>query len=320
MKQNIQSSLWTSILAELGERLKKPSADLPNVQWLSKPRLIRLLVDVRKAAKAPSTLSGVKLLQMLVESKLAQMLKLDDSQSTKTPPIVYYLELGAMPPISPIELLQTTQVSFDRSVICYFTALEYHALTTQETPHHHIASLKSTSGQNVSEQLPSSPQSDNTHTGQSDRAPSLGTLLFYYQGAPYYVTYRDPKWVPGIQTVLLSPTCQVRMTTLEQTLLDTLHKPWSCGGPSVVFEAWERGVPLLDDTRLFEYLKKIGRADLTRRAGYMLENNNFSPVDSGLCNLLSDAKTKVKEGLLPIIPLLPDVPSKTLNETWGLYT
>jgi len=320
MNEIINSTLWTQILAELGERLKKPSTELPNVQWLSEPRLKRLLVDIRKAAKAPPTLSGVKLLRMLVDSKLAQMLKLDDCPSSKKPHVVYYLELGAMPSISPVELLQTTQVSFDRSVICYFTALEYHELTTQETPHHHIASLKSTSGQIVSEPLPSSPGNDNTQTGQSDRAPSLGTLLFYYQGVPYYVTYRDPKWVPGIQTVLLSPTCQVRMTTLEQTLLDTLHKPWSCGGPSVVFEAWERGVPLLDDTRLFEYLKKIGRADLTRRVGYMLENNNFSPVDSGLCKLLSDAKAKAKEGLLPIIPLLPDVPSKTLNETWGLYT
>jgi hypothetical protein len=185
MNEIINSTLWTQILAELGERLKKPSAELPNVQWLPEPRLKRLLVDIRKAVKAPSTLSGVKLLRMLVDSKLAQMLKLDDCPSSKKPHVVYYLELGAMPSISPVELLQTTQVSFDRSVICYFTALEYHELTTQETPHHHIASLKSASGQNVSDQLPSSPGSDNTQTGQSDRAPSLGTLLFYYQGVPY---------------------------------------------------------------------------------------------------------------------------------------
>jgi predicted transcriptional regulator of viral defense system len=316
MKQNIQSSLWTSILAELGERLKKPSADLPNVQWLSEPRLIRLLVGVRNATGAPSTLSGGKLLQMLVDSKLAQMLKLDDYQSTKTPPIVYYLELGAMPPISPIELLQTTQVSFDRSVICYFTALEYHELTTQETPHHHIASLKKTTGQKGPTQLQPVP----AQTVLPNRTPYLGTLLFNYEGVPYYVTYRDPRLIPGIQTVHLSPTCQVRMTTLEQTLLDTLHKPQSCGGSSVVFEAWERGLPLLDEKRVAEYLKKIRRLDLTRRAGYMLENNNYSAVDPQLSKLLAAAKAKVKKGLLPTIPLLPDVPSKTLNATWGVYT
>ena len=89
------------------------------------------------------------------------------------------------------------------------------------------------------------------------------------------------------------------MTTLEQTLLDTLHKPWSCGGSSVVFEAWERGVPLLDEERTAEYLMKIGRFDLTRRGGYMLDNNNYSPVDPKLCKLLNAAKTKVKKGEMP---------------------
>jgi predicted transcriptional regulator of viral defense system len=316
MKEIIKSTLWNSILAELGERLKKPSAGLPNVQWLSEPRLKRLLVDVRKTTKAPPTLSGVKLLQMLVDSKLAQMLKLDDYQSTKMPHIVYYLELGAMPPISPVELLQTTQVSFDRSVICYFTALEYHELTTQETPHHHIASLKKPTRPKGATQL----QSASGQTALSNRTPYLGTLLFNYEGVPYYVTYRDPSLIPGIQTVHLSSTCQVRMTTLEQTLLDTLHKPWSCGGSSVVFEAWERGVPLLDEARTAEYLIKIGKSDLTRRVGYMLENNNYSPVDPKLCKLLNDTKAKVRKGQMPTIPLLPDVPSKSLDDTWGVYT
>ncbi len=316
MKEIIKSTLWNSLLAELGERLKKPSADLPNVQWLSEPRLKRLLVDIRKTIKASPTLSGVKLLQMLIDSKLAQMLKLDDYQASKMAHVVYYLELGSMPPISPVELLQTTQVSFERSVICYFTALEYHELTTQETPHHHIASLKKTTRPKVATQL----QSASDQAGQSTRPPYLGTLLFNYEGVPYYVTYRDPQLIPGIQTVHISPTCQVRMTTLEQTLLDTLHKPWSCGGSSVVFEAWERGLPLLDETRVLEYLKKIGRTDLTRRVGYMLENNNYSPVDPKLCKLLNDAKAKVKKGQMLTIPLLPDVPSKALDDTWGVYT
>ncbi len=312
----IKSTMWIHILAELSERLQKPSADLPNIQWVSESRLKRLLVDVRKAAKAPSTLSEDTLLNMLIDSKLAKMLNLDEYPSTKQAHNIYCLKLGSMPPISPVELLQTTQVSFERSVICYFTALEYHELTTQETPHHHIASLKKTTGQKGSTQL----QSASSQTGPSNRTPYPGTLLFNYEGVPYYVTYRDPQLIPGIQTVHISPTCQVRMTTLEQTLLDTLHKPWSCGGPSVVFEAWERGVPLLDEARLAEYLKKIGRSDLTRRVGYMLENDNYSPVDPKLCKLLNDAKAKVKKGQMPTIPLLPDVPSKSMDDTWGVFT
>ena len=316
MNEMIKSTMWIRILAELSERLQKPSADLPNIQWLSESRLKRLLVDVRKAAKAPSTLSGVKLLQMLIDSKLAKMLNLDECPSTKQAHNIYCLKLGSMPPISPVELLQTTQVSFERSVICYFTALEYHELTTQETPHHHIASLKKTTGQKGATQL----QFASEQTGPSNRTPYLDTLLFNYQDVPYYVTYRDARLIPGIQTVHLSSTCQVRMTTLEQTLLDTLHKPWSCGGSSVVFEAWERGLPLLDEARTAEYLLKIGRSDLTRRVGYMLENNNCSAVDPQLGKLLNEAKANVKKGQMPTIPLLPDVPSKSLDDTWGVYT
>jgi predicted transcriptional regulator of viral defense system len=316
MNEMIKSTMWIRILAELSERLQKPSADLPNIQWLSEPRLKRLLVDVRKAAKATPTLSEDTLLNMLIESKLAKMLNLDEHLSTKQVHNIYCLKLGSMPPISPVELLQTTQVSFDRSVICYFTALEYHELTTQEPPYYHIASLKKPTRPKGAAQL----QSASGQTALSNRTPDLGTLLFKYEGVPYYVTYRDPRLIPGIQTVHLSSTCQVRMTTLEQTLLDTLHKPWSCGGPSVVFEAWERGLPLLDETRVLEYLKKIGRTDLTRRVGYMLENNNYSPVHPKLCKLLNDAKAKVKKGQRPTIPLLPDVPSKSLDDTWGVYT
>jgi hypothetical protein len=88
----------------------------------------------------------------------------------------------------------------------------------------------------------------------------------------------------------------------------------------VVFEAWERGLPLLDEARTAEYLLKIGRSDLTRRVGYMLENNNCSAVDPQLGKLLNEAKANVKKGQMPTIPLLPDVPSKSLDDTWGVYT
>ena len=313
MSDNIPSDTWNHIVAKLNERLKLPSADLPNVQWLSKPRLQRLLVDISKSLTPPSTLSGLALLRMLNDSTLAQKLILDDVPSGKKPHVVYYLELGNMPPISPIELLQSTRPSYERTVICYFTALAHHELTTQETPHHHVAALKEPAKRPQPESI-----TGQTSVEKSAGEPSQGTLLFRYQGVPYYVTYRDPALMPGIQTVRLSPSCQVRMTTLEQTLLDTLHRPWSCGGPSVVFEAWERGLPLLDDTRLGLCLLKINRGDLTRRAGYMLEQFGHAADDHGLRTLLDDAKDKMRSGTLPTIPLLQDVPSNLHNSTWGI--
>ena len=86
----------------------------------------------------------------------------------------------------------------------------------------------------------------------------------------------------------------------------------------MVFEAWERGLPLLGDARLAHCLKAIGRTDFTRRAGYMLEQFDHAAADNDLLALLADAKAKVRSGAEPAIPLLPDVPSTQLNSTWGI--
>jgi len=314
MSDEIPSAIWTGIMAKLTERLKEPSAELPNVRWLSEYHLRCLLLAVAESADAPSTLSGRKLLRTLVDSKLARQLPPGDFSDDSKSPAIYSLEIGGTPSISPIELLQATQPSYQKTVICYFTALEHHELTTQETPHHHVATLKKTTKRPQPETLTGQTPAEKS-VGES----SLGTRLFRYQDVPYYVTQRDLALMPGIQTVRISPSCQVRMTTLEQTLLDALHKPWSCGGPAVVFEAWERGLPLLEDARFAHCLMSIGRTDFTRRAGYMLEQFDHSTADNDLLALLSDAKDKVRSGAVPTIPLLPDVPSKTLNETWGLY-
>lgn len=313
MIDNIPSDTWTRIVAGLNERLKTPSDTLPNVQWLSEYPLRILLLDVARATHVSPPPSGRTLLQMLVDSQLARKLPSDDFSDVSKSPAIYSLELGGTPSISPIELLQTTQASFQRSVICYFTALAYHELTTQETPHHHVATLKEPTKR-------SQPKSATSRTtdGKSEGNSSLGTLLFRYQGLPYYFTQRDPALMPGIQTVRYSASCLIRMTTLEQTLLDTLHKPWSCGGPSVVFEAWERGLPLVDDARLARCLTTIGRSDFTRRAGYMLEQFGHAAADGALCGLLSDAKAEVKADTVPTILLLPDVPATRLNPTWGV--
>lgn len=313
MIDNIPSDTWTRIVAGLNERLKTPSDTLPNVQWLSEYPLRSLLLDVARTAQVSPTPSGRALLQMLVDSQLARQLPPDDFSDVSKSPAIYSLELGGTPSISPIELLQTTQASFQRSVICYFTALAYHELTTQETPHHHVATLKESAKRPQPESA-----TGRTPAGKSEGGSSLGTLLFRYQGIPYYFTQRDPALMPGIQAVRYSPSCLIRMTTLEQTLLDTLHRPWSCGGPAVVFEAWERGLPLLDDARLAHCLKSIGRTDYTRRAGYMMDQFTHIATDGDLRALLSDAKKKVESDTVPTIPLLPDVPSTRHDSTWGV--
>ena len=56
-------------------------------------------------------------------------------------------------------------------------------------------------------------------------------------GCRRYTTRREAHRVVGVQTRYVNEKSRYRVTTLEQTLVDTLHRPHSCGGPAVVFEA-----------------------------------------------------------------------------------
>lgn len=297
---------WKHIVGALADKLLAPSDDIPNVRWMSRRSLIHLLGKIRSSSGAPKTLSGVKMLNTLAACNLAQKLQIDSVPPGKSPFSIYCLDLGDVPAVTPMELLVATQSDFKKTAICYFTAIQFHELTTQVAPHHHIAVLKQ------------HPQS-HVVSSQTGDPPSLGTRLFTFEGTPYYVTMRDRLLIPGVQTVRITSHFQVRVTTLEQTLLDTLHRPWSCGGPSVVFEAWERGTPIIDDARLAQYLSELPNPDLIRRVGYLLEQNGHAVADAGLKQMLLEAKRCAQAGGGGTVPLLPNTPSQTLNSKWGLY-
>ena len=250
---------------------------------MSRRSLIHLLGEIRSSSGVPKTLSGVKMLNTLVDCNLARKLRIDSVPVGKSPFSIYCLDLGDVPTITPMELLVATQSDFKKTAICYFTAIQYHELTTQVAPHHHIAVFKNHPPSRVV-------------SSQTGDPPSLGTQLFTFEGTPYYVTMRDRLLIPGVQTVRIASHFQMRVTTLEQTLLDTLHRPWSCGGPSVVFEAWERGTPIIDDARLAQYLSALPHPDLTRRVGCLLEQNGHAVVDTGLKQMLLEAKRRAKAG------------------------
>lgn len=293
---------WKHIVGALGDKLQTPSSDVPNVRWMSRRSLIHLLVTIRSSLGVSKMLSGAKMLNTLVDCNLAQKLSIDSVPAGKSPFSIYCLDLGDVPAVTPMELLLATQSDFKKTAICYFTAIQYHELTTQVAPHHHIAVLKQYPPRRVVSSHTSNP-------------PSLGTQLFNFEETPYYVTRRDRLLIPGVQTVRIASHFQVRITTLEQTLLDTLHRPWSCGGPPVVFEAWERGTPSINDARLAQYLNELPNPDLIRRVGYLLELNGYTAADSGLKQMLLEAKAKGGAA----VPLLPNTPLQTLNSEWGLY-
>jgi predicted transcriptional regulator of viral defense system len=299
---------WSLIITRMNEMLAAPSAAYPNTRWLSATSLRQLLVNARKAVGAPESISGTKLLASLEACGMAKQHTFDSAKPNGTLFKVYCLDVGGEPPISPMELLAATQSNFEQTAICYFTALEYHQLTTQIAPHHHIAQLK--------DYPPNEDRSRETATPVAP--PPMGTVLLRHDEIPYYVSKRDRLLAPGIQTVLMAPHFMAHITTLEQTLLDTLHRPWSCGGPSVVFEAWEQAVSQIDESRLANYLEQIASPDLYRRTGYMLDQYAYTVSDPALRKSIVAAKAAFVAAHASPVPLLPYVPQQTLNQDWGL--
>jgi predicted transcriptional regulator of viral defense system len=121
-----------------------------------------------------------------------------------------------------------------------------------------------------------------------------------------------------MQTRAHGPRTQLRITTREQTLLDSLYKPHHCGGPAVVFEAWETalGAGGLDEERLAEYLRKMDYPATARRTGAMLQVLGYVP-GTDLSRVLEEQREAIDpDSPFARISLLPGVPYANLNERW----
>ena len=164
---------------------------------------------------------------------------------------------------SPLELLQAYA---PEGTICYFTAISFHALSTQPPIHHHIAIPTKPYARSAVQRV-----AKQRHVLPAPKNP-LGTTLFNYGGLPYFKTSRETRLLQGIQLRFIGPTAIIRITDLEQTLLDTLHHPFHCGGPAAVFEAWDQGIKKLQDDRLAEYLASMEHLPIAQRLGYMLSS------------------------------------------------
>jgi hypothetical protein len=236
---------------------------------------------------------------------------------------VYLIEIGASAKaeVDPLELLMAGKPS---GVVCYFTAVAFHALTTQLVEHHHVAEL------HPQRRGPERGLPEEGATGRPERPPAsgprrprgLGKLLFRFQGVPLYSTRRSARLVPGVQTRGYGPRAQVRITTLEQTLLDTLYKPFHCGGPEVVFEAWQEVVASrrIDEERLVAYLRVMNYPATARRLGVMLELAGGIPGAElrrflEACQDVIDRKSPHAR-----ISLLPGVDYQNLNDPWLVNT
>jgi predicted transcriptional regulator of viral defense system len=143
--------------------------------------------------------------------------------------------------------------------------------------------------------------------------------LFSYDGIPFYKTSRDKRLLPGAQLRYIGPTAVIRITNLEQTLLDTLHRPLACGGPSVVFEAWEQGLKRVDEERLAQYLLSMDHRPVVQRLGYILEDFDYKPR-AKLQSVLDQYLSQLNPADSSLCQqLFPGVEYNNLRHPWLVY-
>ena len=110
--------------------------------------------------------------------------------------------------------------------------------------------------------------------------------------------------------------------TLEQTLLDSLYKPFLCGGPEVVFEAWQEAVGSrrIDEERLVTYLQAMNYPATTRRLAVMLELAGGTPSAELQQFLQASQEAIDRQSPHACISLLPGVDYQNVNESWLVST
>jgi predicted transcriptional regulator of viral defense system len=302
---------WEPFLKTLTGRLAEPTPDLPSVRCVTRQTLVHLIGEAADELRLPSTFpTGKKVIEHLVSMGFASHVPIEEV--SKPGPSRDFILLGIQESrelqVDPLELLQ----AFDQQgVVCYFSALSYYDLTTQIPASHHVASLithKAEPAATSAEKLSTSPK--------GTQRSKLGTHVFSYGGVPFYSTKRARKSIPGIKTRVLGPATNIRIATVEQTLLDTLQYPFHCGGPAVVLESWERQTGTTDEDLFLAYLKAIQIQPLTRRVGALFELLGI-PATGGLGSYL-DATKKIilEQPETPWIPLLRGVSYSRESAAW----
>jgi hypothetical protein len=287
------------------EAIQASRGKLGSSRCISHATLLTLAAIAHESVETPALneSSGSRLIQLLQNAGVVRPIPLENATPKKKVRL-YAVGFDAIEStIPPAELLQAYVAE---GILCYFTALEIHGLTTQPAPHYHIATLRKTS-------TPSSPPPEH-RAKNSDRSPPLGSAQFFSEGIGYYLTRREPRNLIGVQRRLINPFCTVKVTTIEQTLLDCLHRPRNAGGAAVVFEAWGEGISQIDPSKVLDLAMQINDTTLVRRAGYMIER--FSPD----FQIPSQIRKMAKENLASSEPpsLLAGIPYSRIDLGWHL--
>jgi hypothetical protein len=291
-----------AVLSLLADELRSPNEERPSTRLFVRASLTRLLLRLNKRASGPAKVTGTQLLSELQDSGLARTLDLDDAASRVPRNRFVLVGFGGDPDsVSPLELLQ---VHAPRGTVCYFSALMVHELTTQTVAHHHIA---------IPVEAPPSLHERPERVEESTKPPPVGDWQFTFRGTPFYTSRRDVRYLADGQRRDLDRKSWFRVTSLEQTLLDTLHRPMSCGGLTVVFDAWESASALVRGDRLVQHLRLSRDSRLARRVGYMAAQAGL-PVANDVHALAK--RWGGFDG--PAVSLFGGIPYTSLDRRWNL--
>jgi len=227
--------------------------------------------------------------------------------SPKKTPALFTVGFGK-PSITPIDLLTAIE---PKGVICFFSALEIYNLTTQMPSHHNICTLSKSKNTNSARHLHIANLPASSHRPRNP----IGTLLFEYDTLPYYSNRRKQALVPGVTERFMSSKNRYHITTVEQTLLDTLQHPFPCGGPEVIFEVWENQDNINQDA-LQKLLITIDNNALCRRVGAMFDLFKYK-YNNDLAVLLEKSRLQIERETLSL-PLLAGMNYSALDNKWKI--
>ncbi len=281
----------------------------PTVRCWTRHNLEKVIMSVIKAHKTDLVIStfytATEVIHRLQEIGWLSAIGVD------SPPELFLLDMEAREGdvIDPLEVLQGYK---PQGVLCYFGVLGHLGLTTQVAPFFHVAYIDKSP---LPTMRPIPKVSVKGDRALPNRNP-LGQEVFQFEGAPCYLTKRNIALTPGIQTRIIGPRTMLRMTTMEQALLDVLGYPLHCGGESVVFEAWERGAAQWNPDRLADYLMKINRTEIDRRVGAMMDVLQIKIDSKKLQVRLDDVRTQLRKSRDEEVPLLPGFTYPNVNSNW----
>jgi len=309
--QKIPSERWERFLRLLRDQVLEPTEEFPTVRCWKRYALKKLIMRVVRTnsseLKASVFATAEEVIRSLLKIGWLKTIPLESLDQDAV--AMYFLEMEAREGdmIDPLEVLQGYM---PEGVLCYFGVLSYLELTTQIPPFFHVASMDKSP-------LPHEWRESSLHLvdeGSHYKNP-MGQEIFRFEGAHCYKTRRNAALVPGIQLRNFGPRATLRMTTLEQALLDALIYPTQCGGQSVVFEAWERGVERWNSDRMADYLLRINKPSFDRRVGAMLEVLGFSNSSSRLYDRLMGVRKNIGSSTSEI-SLLNGMSYLGFNEQW----